>query len=107
MGNTKDRIYFKNSAFTTLEQWRDFFNNNEVIVEYECNEYVEAYTDEQKQVYDELVKTAKSYKTVTNIFSTNEISPKFEVNYRRDIDTYIDNKLANVNEQILNIAGGN
>ena len=105
--NGKDRLYFKNSAFTTLEQWRDFFNNNEVIVEYECNEYVEAYTDEQKQVYDELVKTAKSYKTVTNIFSTNEISPKFEVNYRRDIDTYIDNKLANVNEQILNIAGGN
>ena len=77
------------------------------IVENKLNEYVEAYTDEQKQVYDELVKTAKSYKTVTNIFSTNEISPKFEVNYRRDIDTYIDNKLANVNEQILNIAGGN
>lgn len=77
------------------------------IVENKLNEYVEAYTDEQKQVYDELVKTAKTYKTVTNIFSTNEISPKFEVNYRRDIDTYIDNKLANVNEQILNIAGGN
>lgn len=77
------------------------------IVENKLNEYVEAYTDEQKQVYDEIVKTAKTYKTVTNIFSTNEVSPKFEVNYRRDIDTYIDNKLANVNEQILNIAGGN
>lgn len=100
MGNTKDRIYFKNSAFTTLEQWRDFFNNNEVIVEYECNEYVEAYTDEQKQVYDELVKTAKSYKTVTNIFSTNEVSPVFEVNYRKDIETMINN----VNKAVLNNA---
>lgn len=89
------------------EKVANWLKDNNIVVEEEVNEYVEAYTDEQKQVYDELVKTAKSYKTVTNIFSTNEISPKFEVNYRRDIDTYIDNKLANVNEQILNIAGGN
>ena len=88
------------------EKVANWLKDNNIVVEEEVNEYVEAYTDEQKQVYDELVKTAKSYKTVTNIFSTNEISPKFEVNYRRDIDTYIDNKLANVNEQILNIAGG-
>lgn len=100
MGNTKDRIYFKNSAFTTLEQWRDFFNNNEVIVEYECNEYVEAYTDEQKQVYDEIVKTAKTYKTVTNIFSTNEVSPKFEIEYRQDIKALINN----VSQAVLNNA---
>ena len=87
--NGKDRLYFKNSAFTTLEQWQDFFNNNDVIVEYECEEYVEAYTDEQKQVYDEIVKTAKTYKTVTNIFSTNEVSPKFEIEYRQDIKSLI------------------
>ena len=100
MGDTKDRIYFKNSNFTTLEQWRDFFNNNEVIVEYECEEYVEAYTDEQKSVYDELVKTAKTYKTVTNIFSINEISPKFEVEYRQDIKSLINN----VSQAVLNNA---
>ena len=100
MGDTKDRFYFKNSAFTTLEQWQDFFNNNEVIVEYECNEYVEAYTDEQKQVYDEIVKTAKTYKTVTNIFSTNEVSPKFEIEYRQDIKSLINN----VSQAVLNNA---
>ena len=68
-----------------------------MILEYECEEYVEAYTDEQKQVYDEIVKTAKSYKTVTNIFSTNEVSPKFEVNYRKDIDTMLENIQAQTN----------
>lgn len=70
------------------------------IVENKLNEYVEAYTDEQKQVYDELVKTAKSYKTVTNIFSTNEVSPKFEVEYRQDIKSLINN----VSQAVLNNA---
>ena len=97
---TRDRLYFKNSAFTTLEQWQDFFNNNEVIVEYECEEYVEDYTNEQKQVYDEIIKTAKTYKTVTNIFSTNEVSPKFEVEYRQDIKSLINN----VSQAVLNNA---
>ena len=98
--DTKDRIYFKNSAFTTVEQWRDFFNNNDVLFEYECEEYVEAYTDEQQAVYDEIVKTAKSYKTVTNIFSTNEVSPKFEIEYRQDIKSLINN----VSQAVLNNA---
>lgn len=98
--DTKDRIYFKNSAFTTVEQWRNFFNNNDVLFEYECEEYVEAYTDEQQAVYDEIVKTAKSYKTVTNIFSTNEVSPKFEVEYRQDIKSLINN----VSQAVLNNA---
>ena len=96
----KDRIYFKNSAFTTVEQWRDFFNNNDVLFEYECEEYVEAYTDEQQAVYDEIVKTAKSYKIVTNIFSTNEVSPKFEIEYRQDIKALINN----VSQAVLNNA---
>lgn len=58
------------------------------------------YTDKQKQVYDEIVKTAKTYKTVTNIFSTNEISPKFEVEYRQDIKSLINN----VSQAVLNNA---
>ena len=99
-----------NAKLTKWKNWlaEQYANGTPVTVETRLKEEtITPYTDEQKQVYDEIVKTAKTYKTVTNIFSTNEISPKFEVNYRRDIDTYIDNKLANVNEQILNIAGGN
>ena len=98
----------------TFPEWiqEKYEEGNPLTVEYNVLEekqskYKEPYTEEQQKAYDEIVNTAKTYKTVTNIFSTNEVSPKFEVNYRRDIDTYIDNKLANVNEQILNIAGGN
>ena len=111
--DSNQAIEIRATRFATIDNLKTWLaqkkaEGNPVIVEYDLKEEeTEAYTDEQKQVYDELAKTAKTYKTVTNIFSTNEISPKFEVNYRRDIDTYIDNKLANVNEQILNIAGGN
>ena len=92
--------------FTTLQEYTDFFaqkkaERNPVIVEYDLKEEeTEAYTDEQKQVYDELVKTAKTYKTVTNIFSTNEVSPKFEVEYRQDIKALINN----VSQAVLNNA---
>lgn len=92
--------------FTTLQEYTDFFaqkktEGNPVIVEYDLKEEeTEAYTDEQKQVYDEIVKTAKTYKTVTNIFSTNEVSPKFEVEYRQDIKALINN----VSQAVLNNA---
>lgn len=76
-------------------------NGTPVIVEYElATEEVEPYTDEQQAVYDEIVKTVKSYKTVTNIFSTNEVSPKFEVNYRQDIKALINS----TNKAVLNNA---
>ena len=79
-----------------------------VILEYElAEEEIEPYTEEQQKAYKQMVQTAKSYKNVTNIYSPDPVSPVFSINYRKDIDAYIDNKLANVNAQILNIAGGN
>ena len=111
--DSNQAIEIRATRFATTDNFKAWLaqkkaEGNPVTVEYDLKEEeTEAYTDEQKQVYDEIIKTAKTYKTVTNIFSTNEISPKFEVNYRRDIDTYIDNKLANTNAQILNLAGGN
>ena len=99
-----------NAKLTKWKNWlaNQYENGTPVTIETRLKEEtITPYTDEQKKSHDKIEKEAKSYKTVTNIFSTNEVSPKFEVNYRRDIDTYIDNKLANVNEQILNIAGGN
>ena len=81
MGDTKDRIYFKNSAFTTLEQWRDFFNNNDVIVEYECKEYIEPYTPEQQEVHDNIMNNSRTYNGVTNVFCTNDIVPELYAKY--------------------------
>lgn len=85
----------------------NYLKENNFTVEEVVDEYVEAYTPEQQKAYNEIVQTAKSYKNVTNIYSPDPVSPVFSINYRKDIDAYIDNKLANVNAQILNIAGGN
>ena len=81
MGDTKDRIYFKNNAFTTLEQWRDFFNNNDVIIEYECKEYIEPYTPEQQEVHDNIMNNSRTYNGVTNVFCTNDIVPELYAKY--------------------------
>ena len=78
-----------------------YFQENNMLIEYNLEEEViEPYAEEQQSVYNELVKTAKTYKTVTNIFSTNETSPKFEVNYRQDIKALINN----VSQAVLNNA---
>ena len=75
-----------------------------VILEYElAEEEIEAYTPEQQEAYNKIVQTAKSYKNVTNIYSPDPVSPVFEVNYRKDIESMINNSLNNVNQQILNI----
>lgn len=59
-----------------------------VVIEYElAEEEVEPYTEEQKIAYNK-IKNAKSYKNVTNIFSTNEISPSFKATYYKDLETY-------------------
>ena len=75
-----------NTCKTKVANW---LKNNKIVVEEVVDEYIEAYTEEQQKAYDEIVNTAKTYKTVTNIFSTNEVSPKFEVEYRQDIKALI------------------
>lgn len=81
----------------------NYLKENNFTVEEVVDEYVEAYTPEQQKAYNEIVQTAKSYKNVTNIFSPDPVSPVFEVNYRKDIESMINNSLNNVNQQILNI----
>lgn len=62
-----------------------------VILEYElAEEEIEAYTPEQQEAYNKIVQTAKSYKNVTNIFSADTVSPTFKVNYRKDIETMLE-----------------
>lgn len=82
-GDTKDRIYFKNSAFTTLEDWQNFFNENEVLVEYECAEYIEPYTEEQQAVYNELQRLLL-YKGYNYITCIDETKCKMQLTYRPD-----------------------
>ena len=51
-----------------------------VVIEYYlAEEEIEAYTSEQQAVHNEIKKTAHSYGEQTHIFSTDEISPIFDV----------------------------
>lgn len=63
-------------------------NGTPVTLEYElATEELEQYNEEQKLAYDEIIKTAKSYKDTTHIFSTDEISCNFEVEAFRDLSS--------------------
>ena len=99
-------LYVKIDGLTTLEEYKAKFAEWEeegepFTIEGNALEMtVTAYTPEQQKAYDEIVNTAKTYKNVTNIFSTNEVSPVFEVNYRKDIETMINN----VNKAVLSNA---
>ena len=87
-----------------VEGFENFLVKNNIIVEYPLEEEeIEPYTEEQQKAYNEIVQTAKSYKNATNIYSPDPVSPVFEVNYRKDIESMINNSLNNVNQQILNI----
>lgn len=66
-----------------------YANGKPVILEYElAEEVVEPYTEEQQKVYNEIKKTAHSYKGTTHIFCTDEISCNFEATYIKDLETY-------------------
>ena len=85
-----------NSSETTLEAFKSYLAQQKeagtpVILEYElAEEEIEAYTPEQQEAYNKIVQTAKSYKNVTNIYSPDPVSPVFEVNYRKDIETMLE-----------------
>lgn len=92
---SSNSLYVKIDGLTTLEEYKAKFAEWEeegepFTIEGNALEMtVTAYTPEQQKVYNEIVNTAKTYKTVTNIFSTNEVSPKFEIEYRQDIKSLI------------------
>ena len=99
-------VYINTTIASDVESFKSWLISQKeagtpVTIEYElAEEEIEPFTEEQQKAYDEIVNTAKTYKTVTNIFSTNEISPKFEVEYRQDIKSLINN----VSQAVLNNA---
>lgn len=62
-------------------------------------------TKEQVEVLDQLSQI-RFYRGANNIFTTEDIA-LLQAEYGVDIKTYIDNRLANINAQILDIVGGN
>lgn len=88
---------------TLLKQWYD--EGNPLVAYYQLQTPTKlACTPEQSAVLEELINL-EMYKGVNNIFTTEDIA-LLKAKYGVDLKTYIDGKLANINAQILNIAGG-
>lgn len=95
---------------TTVEEFKEILQENNLVVYYKLASQVELEcTEEQIAVLEEL-NNLDLYKPVTNIITTEDIA-LLKLKYALDVETYVDNKidekLANINQQILNIAGGN
>lgn len=61
-----------------------------------AQETTEAYTEEQQEAYNQF-KNLKTYKNGSNVYSTNEVSPIFKVEYVKDLNAV----LTQVNQLIL------
>lgn len=67
-----------------------------MVVEYELvEEEIEPYNDEQAEVYKQ-IQDIRSYEGQTNIFSTNETSPIFEVTARRNLNAILNSLQAQI-----------
>lgn len=70
----------------TVEKVNNYLAENKLMIEYILpEEEKEAYTDEQRKAYKQIKNTAKSYNGTTHIYSTDETSPNFEVEARKDM----------------------
>lgn len=90
-----------------LANWKSYLAQQKtagtpVILEYELEaEEVEAYTEEQQEAHNQL-QNAKTYKTVTNVFTDKA---DMILKYVADTKTYIDNEINSIKNQ-LNIING-
>lgn len=98
-------ISIKNDIASTVEEIKAYLAQQKtagtpVTVEYPLSEEeVEAYTEEQQETHDQL-QNAKTYKTVTNVFTDNA---EVEMNYIADAKTYVDNEINSIKNQLNTI----
>ena len=82
-------VVFVGNSEDTFETLKAKYDGG--MLEYDlAEEVIEPYTEEQQIVYNQITK-ATSYKNITHIFSTDEISPVFDVTYRKDLETLFNN----------------
>lgn len=86
------------SSKATIEEFRQEIAGS--VLEYETiEETIEEYTEEQQTAYNQL-QSAKTYKTVTNVFTENA---EVEMEYIAHTKTYVDNEIKPLKEQINTI----
>lgn len=82
-----------NTANMTLAEWKQYLSENNLIIEIGITEKIEPYISDQTQKFNEIQKL-KSYSDETNIYSTDEIKPIFDVEAFKDLETYIKEVIA-------------
>lgn len=89
-----------NPNLTTTQKWNEWFSENaSILYGVLANPTDIEITDETLIAQlDEIENTAKSYGDVTHIYSTDEISPIFEVEARKDMQLENDNLQTQINE---------
>lgn len=76
---------------STVDEWKTYLSNNPLTLEFNlAEEEIIPYTAEQKQAYD-LIKKLYTFKGTTHVFFEDEVSPKADLIYRKDIETLINN----------------
>lgn len=79
-GATKDRIYFKNSSLKTLDDWKNFFKNNDVMLAYEVEEEIIPYTPEQQEIYSQL-QNLELFRGCNHITVESNVKPTIKLSY--------------------------
>ena len=104
-------FFIPKNFFTTttstkiLEEWKAYLSAQKiagtpVTIEYPlAEEEIEAYTEEQQEAYNQL-QNAKTYKTVTNVFTDKAL---LEFKYIADTKTWVLNEIKPLKEQINTI----
>ena len=99
-----------NTNYDTVDKMKTFLQNNDVGIYYELATPTKLpCTEEQSAILDQL-NNLELYKGTNNIITAESLA-LMQMQYIADTETYIDNrideKLTNINQQILNIVGGN
>ena len=99
----KNEIIIRDDNITTLSDLITNLSTNKPYVDYILETPLDIEcTEEQNTILDKIEKEAKTYKNVTHIYSTDEISPVIDVTYKKDLDS----RLTNIEQAILS-QGGN
>ena len=97
--NSGNGIYISNENNMTLEGWKawlveQYNAGTPVYVDYVLTTPLDIEcTEEQSTILWDIEQNAKTYKNITHMYSTDEISPVIEVTYKKDIETLFANTL--------------
>ena len=97
-------LYVKCNKFTTVEEWKAYLksqyeNGTPIKLAYITANITElSFTDEQKVVAKKIKETLHTYKNITHIYSTDETSPKIDIEYAKDLNTQNNNLQNQIDE---------